>query len=153
MHHHLALAAGVADHRRRIIRKHARHRRQVADIAIDHAKQAMMAAWLVVIEYRLHITNISGVRALISPEGCDFGEVLFGGSEMLGALVILSLLSLTGCFVFASPEQLAQEDDSACRSYGAVPGTAPYINCRMQRDNTRQQGEAMRRAAIIMSPN
>ena len=29
----------VADHRSRIIRKHARHRREVADIAVDDAEQ------------------------------------------------------------------------------------------------------------------
>ncbi len=41
---------GVADHRRRIIREHARHRREVADIAVDDAEQRAMAAWFVVIE-------------------------------------------------------------------------------------------------------
>ena len=35
----LVLSHGVADHRSRIIRKHARHRREVADIAIDDAEQ------------------------------------------------------------------------------------------------------------------
>jgi hypothetical protein len=66
---------------------------------------------------------------------------------------LLSLFSLTGCLATASPQDLAQKDDAVCRSYGAVPGTDAYVNCRMQRDNTRQQGEALRRAAIIASPN
>ena len=37
--HHFGAGVGVADHRRRVIRKHAGHRRQVADVAVDHAKQ------------------------------------------------------------------------------------------------------------------
>jgi hypothetical protein len=68
---------------------------------------------------------------------------------MKRAVATLSLLSLTGCLATASPQDLAQRDDATCRSYGAVPGTDAYVNCRMQRDNTRQQGEAMRRAAIL----
>jgi hypothetical protein len=67
-------------------------------------------------------------------------------------LALLSLLLLTGC-ITDSPEVLAQKDDAVCRSYGAAPGTEPYINCRMQRDNVRQQGDNMRRAAILASPN
>jgi hypothetical protein len=38
-HGQLATGAGVSNDRRGIIRKHARHRRQVADIAIDDAVQ------------------------------------------------------------------------------------------------------------------
>jgi hypothetical protein len=72
---------------------------------------------------------------------------------MRTALMLLSLLSLAGCFALASPQDLAQQDDAVCRSYGATPGTDAYINCRMQRDNTRQQGESLRRAAIIASPS
>jgi hypothetical protein len=37
--HHFALAAGIAHHGRRIVRKHAGHRRQVADVAVRHPKQ------------------------------------------------------------------------------------------------------------------
>jgi hypothetical protein len=60
---------------------------------------------------------------------------------------------MTGCLATASPQDLAQQDDATCRSYGAVPGSDAYVNCRMQRDSTRQQGEALRRATIIASPN
>jgi hypothetical protein len=35
----LGPVVGVADHRRRIVRKDARHRRQVADVTVDNAKQ------------------------------------------------------------------------------------------------------------------
>jgi hypothetical protein len=37
--HHLGTCIGVTDHGRRIVRKHARHRRQVADLAVDHAEE------------------------------------------------------------------------------------------------------------------
>jgi len=71
---------------------------------------------------------------------------------MKRVVAILSLLALTGCLT-TSPQELAQQDDNVCRSYGAAPGTDAYINCRTQRDSTRQQGQAMVRAAIIASPN
>jgi hypothetical protein len=74
------------------------------------------------------------------------------GAGMRRAGAILSLLLLGGC-ITDNPQNLAQQDDATCKSYGAVPGSDAYVNCRMQRDNTRQQGEALRRAAIIASPN
>ena len=36
---HLAPALSVADHRSRVVGKHARHWRQVADVAVDDAEQ------------------------------------------------------------------------------------------------------------------
>ena len=36
---HLDAGVGVADDRGRIVRKHAQHRREVAEIAVDDAKQ------------------------------------------------------------------------------------------------------------------
>ena len=70
---------------------------------------------------------------------------------MRRAIAILSLLFLTGC-ITDTPQSLAQADDATCRSYGAAPGTDTYVNCRMQRDNVRTQGEDMRRAAILAEP-
>jgi hypothetical protein len=75
------------------------------------------------------------------------------GLTMKRVFVLLSLISLAGCIATTSPQDLARQDDAVCRSYGAAPGTDAYVNCRSQRDNTRQQGEALRRAAIIASPN
>lgn len=37
--HHLGARVRVADDRGRIVGKHARHRREIADIAVDHPKQ------------------------------------------------------------------------------------------------------------------
>jgi len=36
---HLAIGADVPHHRRRVVGKNTRHRRQVADVAVDHAEQ------------------------------------------------------------------------------------------------------------------
>jgi hypothetical protein len=71
---------------------------------------------------------------------------------MRRAAAILSFLLLGGCLT-DDPQRLTQEDDATCRSYGATPGTDAYINCRTQRDSTREQGRALRRAAILASPN
>jgi len=38
-HGQLGPAAGVADHRGRVVGKHARHRRQIADVTVDDAEQ------------------------------------------------------------------------------------------------------------------
>ena len=38
-------------------------------------------------------------------------------------LALSSLLWLTGCLAIASPQEIAQQDDAVCRSYGAAPGT------------------------------
>jgi hypothetical protein len=35
----LAFGAGIPDDRRGVVRKHARHRRQVADVTVDHPEQ------------------------------------------------------------------------------------------------------------------
>jgi hypothetical protein len=70
---------------------------------------------------------------------------------MRRAGAILSFLLLSGC-ITDNPQALAQQDDATCRSYGAAPGSDAYVNCRMQRDNVRTQGEDMRRAAILAEP-
>lgn len=42
-----------------------------------------------------------------------------------------------------SPQAIAANDDAKCQSYGAVPGSQDYIQCRMNLDNQRA---AMRQA-------
>jgi hypothetical protein len=71
-----------------------------------------------------------------------------GIKTAIGALILC--LSLGACG--ASRQELAADDDATCQSYGAVPGSQPYIECRMRRDNTRQQGNDLRRAAAIAAP-
>lgn len=65
------------------------------------------------------------------------------------SIAALALLALTGC---ASQQQIAANDDATCQSYGAVPGSNAYIQCRMQRDGIRQQGAEARRTAILSEP-
>lgn len=41
-----------------------------------------------------------------------------------------------------TPQEMAAGDDGTCQSYGARPGTDAYIQCRMSRDQQRQQAKA-----------
>jgi hypothetical protein len=58
---------------------------------------------------------------------------------------VATLLALTGCQgtpigdAMIGPEKLAQMDDQYCRSIGAAPGTAPYMQCRMHKTAERNQ--------------
>lgn len=83
---------------------------------------------------------------------------------MLKIFIVLSLgATIAGC---ASPSEraaLAQKeaaeraaliqntDDQECRSYGAQPGTQPYFQCRMMKDQQRQANKAAIASALIMS--
>jgi hypothetical protein len=46
--------------------------------------------------------------------------------------LVALVLALGGC-----AERNARIDDDACRSYGAIPGTDAYINCRAQMNTAR----------------
>jgi hypothetical protein len=63
---------------------------------------------------------------------------------------ILLALLVAGCG--ASRQQLAADDDATCQSYGTQPGSQAYVQCRMQRDGIRQQGQESRRTAIASQP-
>ena len=47
----------AGNHRSRIVRKHAGHRREVAYVSIDDRNSAMITAWFVLMLYRLHIAD------------------------------------------------------------------------------------------------
>lgn len=73
---------------------------------------------------------------------------------MLRFIVAISALTIvTGCAEYqerqrqeAIANQPAPPDhDAQCRSFGAVPGTPTYVQCRMQ---LQQQDEARRQAVI-----
>ncbi len=78
--------------------------------------------------------------------------------------VVMASLALANCAgslaeqTFA-PERVAQRDDRTCQSYGAVPGSERYQNCRLQIAAIRQQGNAQRMrmmeagAAILAAPS
>ena len=71
------------------------------------------------------------------------------------AIFLLGLLSLTGCAgsplgdAIASPEVLAQRDDTYCRSIGAVPGTQDYMNCRLTVTQNRANKLAAANAGLL----
>lgn len=48
--------------------------------------------------------------------------------------ILAVCLALAGC---ATPEQLAQQDDAKCLSYGATRGDPAYVACRAQLDSAR----------------
>ena len=62
----------------------------------------------------------------------------------LGFSAVL-LLGMCGCA--SSP---ASNDDMACQSYGAAPGTDAYFQCRMMKDQQRQQTNAAIVGAYLM---
>ena len=66
--------------------------------------------------------------------------------------VIVAAVTLAGCAMGPTPQQVAAGDDAECRSYGAAPGTDAYFNCRMAKDRQRQQNRAALAAALISSP-
>jgi hypothetical protein len=63
-------------------------------------------------------------------------------------LILCAPLLLAGCVTAQERMvQLAAADDAKCQSYGAQPGSPPYIQCRTQLDATRTQAAATIAAA------
>jgi hypothetical protein len=62
-------------------------------------------------------------------------------------LVVAAALPLGACFVTA--EEIAANDDAACRSAGLKPGTPAYVKCRDDRSRMRfaqnMEAQAMQR--------
>ena len=62
-------------------------------------------------------------------------------------LVAAAALPLSACFLTA--EQIAANDDAACRGEGLKPGTPAYVKCREDRSNLRfaqnMEAQAMQR--------
>ena len=70
---------------------------------------------------------------------------------MIKLTPFLALLALFGCTSLpppATPAQIATTQDEQCRSYGAVPGTDAYVNCRGMLAQQAGQAEMQKRAAI-----
>jgi hypothetical protein len=49
-------------------------------------------------------------------------------------LIVAVALPFGACM---SPTEIAADDDAACRSAGAKPGTSAYVKCRENRSNQR----------------
>jgi hypothetical protein len=62
---------------------------------------------------------------------------------------MLAAMMLAGCAnnrpgegeLFMSREEVAAKDDAICRKYGAKPGEAAYIQCRVVQDQRRDAVE------------
>lgn len=52
-------------------------------------------------------------------------------------LVAALLLGLSGCI---TPEELRQQDEAACSSYGFHPGTADFAACLQRENLSRRYG-------------
>lgn len=78
---------------------------------------------------------------------------------MLRIAVVLSVVVLAGCQgtpvgdAMIGKEKLAAMDDDYCRSIGAIPGSNPYIQCRMFRtaERNRSHQAAFQRAGASMA--
>ncbi len=57
------------------------------------------------------------------------------------ALALASSLALFGLAACASPAELRQRDEAACRSYGFVPGTPEFAACVQRESIARRYGE------------
>src|SRR5712691_7650704 len=53
--------------------------------------------------------------------------------------------ALCGC---ASPEQIAARQDAICQSYGAVPGSPEYTDCRLRLVEMENRNDMERRRAL-----
>jgi hypothetical protein len=53
------------------------------------------------------------------------------GHPYLAVFAVVALVAvLSGCSQFR--EHVAQQDDALCQSYGALPGTPQYTDCRLR---------------------
>ncbi len=74
-------------------------------------------------------------------------------------IAIALVAGLAGCAgtpigdALTGKEKLAEQDDAYCRSIGGVPGTTPYMQCRMFRADQRQRSHqaAFSRASASMA--
>lgn len=53
---------------------------------------------------------------------------------------LLAAVVLAGC---ASPAELRQRDEAACRGYGFVPGTPAFAACLQRENLARQAGTGL----------
>jgi hypothetical protein len=69
-----------------------------------------------------------------------------------GLIVAIAVLAASCGINQQIRQNIAASDDAECRSYGAQPGTEAYFQCRMAKDQQRQQNDAALAAAILARP-
>ena len=66
------------------------------------------------------------------------------------AVLIALAGALAGCASSAEIQAAnTEEDDAACRAYGAKPGSDAYVNCRTIKDQQRAAHDTAIRAALL----
>lgn len=71
--------------------------------------------------------------------------------KLMRNLIFVGIMgvNLGGCLTGEETrQQWAASDDAKCRSFGAIPGTDQYFQCRMSADQMRVADEQQRRAAM-----
>src|SRR5262245_46601180 len=63
-------------------------------------------------------------------------------------LIVAVALPLGACFHTLTPEEVAAEDDAACRSAGLKPGTPPYAKCREDMKSRRAMSDTAARIGM-----
>jgi len=67
---------------------------------------------------------------------------------------IVAVCALCSGYMTAQEENAARanSDDRACQSYGAEPGSQAYFQCRMAKDQLRQQNNAAMMRMLMSRP-
>jgi hypothetical protein len=65
------------------------------------------------------------------------------------SIALISAALLSGC---VTAQDIAANDDDACQSYGAQPGSQAYFQCRMAKDQQRQANNAALVGAYLSRP-
>ena len=70
-------------------------------------------------------------------------------------IVVVSIIAaagLAGCMpvrgtgeAFMSENEIQAKDDATCRGYGAMPGSQPYVACRLSLRSNRSHEDTARR--------
>ncbi len=81
------------------------------------------------------------------------------GSKVAVACLI-SCLAIAGCSqgpgrqeIMLSQKQIDEKDDAACRKYGAEPGSAEYISCRVEQGTIRQSVQSSNSVVLRLLGN
>lgn len=65
---------------------------------------------------------------------------------MKSAFIAVVCTFLAGCGASKqAQERLSSDEDAQCRSYGAMPGTPSYYDCRMRLNSLRVQAETLKK--------
>ena len=79
------------------------------------------------------------------------GKLLYGWA-MGKRLGLVCLVVVCGCAARPGPD-LTAEHDAKCRSYGSLPGSDSYVNCRVEMAKTAEQREMEKRRAMAAAVN